>query len=200
MIVEYLLMVYFFLDDDDIVYPFFAQKMLQALVVTHADVIYAASNCSKPGYPLEKGYRPRHILNLLIENFIPINSYMIRSDTLKEKRLFFNESLDVLEDWHFLLQLLKNGFRFEAISETLSEFRILSDENSRAKVNPDVWKRTSKTIRNDINTSLFSINGASLVSSLISLNRHTPAADARVQILQDRITDLELSLSDRNAE
>lgn len=167
----------FFLDDDDIVYPFFTQKMLQAFLATRADVIYAASNRRNPGHPLEAGYSPRHVLNLFVENFIPINSYAVRFELLKEKQLFFSETLDVTEDWYFLLRLMENGFRFEAISETLSEFRILSDGNLKIKQHPEIWAKASRSIRNYINRSNFSINGCVLVSAIAPINRNFGTAD-----------------------
>ena len=190
----------FFLDDDDIVYPFFTQKMLQAFLATRADVIYAASNRRNPGHPLEAGYRPRHSLNLLIENFIPINSYAVRFELLKEKRLFFDETLDVTEDWHFLLRLMENGFRFEPISETLSEFRILSDGNSPVKQQPELWAQASRSIRNYINRSNFSISGCVLVSAIASINRNIPASDTKIPFLENRIKaveDILLNLNDK---
>ena len=71
-----------FLDDDDILYPDFSARMIQAMRDTGADVICAASNRSVPGQAVEEGYRPVSFLNLFVLNFIPINSYIIRLASL----------------------------------------------------------------------------------------------------------------------
>lgn len=106
----------FFLDDDDIVYPTFTRRMAQALTATGADVVYAASNQRDlQGVP-EAGYAPLHFAQLLVQNFIPINSYSIRFSRLIATRPFFDESMDYTEDWLFLLQLLSLGLRFEPLS------------------------------------------------------------------------------------
>jgi LmbE family N-acetylglucosaminyl deacetylase len=148
-----------FLDDDDILYPEFSQKMDQALKDTGADVIYAASNRRVPGQPAEEGYRLIPVLNIFLQNFIPINSYIICRDSLIKTQIFFDESLDVNEDWLFLLQLIEKGFRFEAIPDTLSEFRIISDGNKPVKDHPEIWDQAYRRIQAYIRGRMFLMNG-----------------------------------------
>jgi len=159
-----------FLDDDDIYYPFFTQCMDQAFCLTGADVVYSASNKRFPdGLPVH-GYGPDHIGFLPIENFIPINSYSVQTKILKEMNIFFDEELEYMEDWHFLLQLFSRGLRFEAIPERLSEFRIISDGNTPQKKQPEKWKQASLKIRRFINHSQFSLSGFELISLLTEHN------------------------------
>ena len=157
-----------FLDDDDIIYPFFTRKTAQALAATGGDVVYAASNLRRPGQFPEPAYRPVHIAHLFIENFIPINSYAIRFSRLRKARLLFDEDLDYTEDWHFLLRLLEKGFRFEPLHDTLSEFRITSDGNTTCKKHPEAWKQASLKIRAYINRTQFSVSGHTLASAVMS--------------------------------
>jgi len=111
---------------------------------------------------VEEGYRPVSVLNLFLNNFIPINSYVIRMEALAKTPVFFDESLEVLEDWHFFLKLLENGFRFKAIPDTLSEFRLISDGNKQVKDHPDVWDAAGRYIHAYIHDSLFRMNGRML--------------------------------------
>ena len=159
-----------FLDDDDILYPDFSARMIQAMRETGADVICAASNRSAPGQAVEEWYRPVSFLNLFVQNFIPINSYIIRLASLAKTPVFFDETLDVVEDWHFLLQLLQNGFRFEAIMDILSEFRIISDGNKQIKDNPEKWEIAYSYIHAFIRDSSFLVNGQMIQRMIMDQN------------------------------
>jgi hypothetical protein len=153
----------FFLDDDDIVYPFFTDTMAAAVVASEADVVYAASNRRSPGQPTEPAYSPEPIHHLLPQNFIPINSYAVRFPALLRSGVRMSEEMEYTEDWYFLLQLLKAGLRFHALPVTLSEFRITSDGNLQQKKDPAAWKAISLELRGFINSSLFPIPGGELV-------------------------------------
>ena len=152
----------FFLDDDDIVYPFFTSTMAAAFLLSEADVVYAASNRRSPGQPTEPGYAPQRIYHIFRQNFIPVNSYAMRHSALLRSTVRMSEDLEYTEDWHFLLLLLQAGLRFHPFPTTLSEFRIVSDGNLTAKKDPAAWKAISLDIRRFINTSSFPIPGAEL--------------------------------------
>ena len=159
-----------FLDDDDILYSNFSARMIQALSETDADVICAASNRSAQNQAVEEGYRPSSFMNLFIYNFIPINSYIIRVASFAKKPVFFDETLDVVEDWYFLLQLLQNGFRFEAITDILSEFRIISDGNKQIKDNPEKWSNAYSYIYTCIRDSSFLLKGQMIQRLMMDQN------------------------------
>lgn len=131
----------FFLDDDDIVYPEFSAAVTTAFREQSADVVYAASQSRVPGEAAIPGYAPLPITCLLIENFIPINSYAIRLDAIRQTRPLFDESLDVLEDWNFLHRLLALRLRFVPVAVPLSEFRITGDGNTPDKEDQTLWDR-----------------------------------------------------------
>jgi hypothetical protein len=131
----------FFLDDDDIVYPAFCRAMSAAMRQRNVDVVYAASNRRIPSEPATPGYAPLPPICLLIENFMPINSYAIRLDAIRSARPFFDESLEVLEDWNFLHRLLALRLKFWPLGDTLSEFRITGDGNTPDKQDQTVWDR-----------------------------------------------------------
>jgi len=157
----------FFLDDDDIVYPFFTRIMSQAMTATEADVIYAQCNKRHFLKPTELAYSMRHISHLFIENFIPINSYIVRMAKLQKYRIFFEETLEYTEDWHFLLRMIEHGFRFDFILNTVSEFRLISDGNTTIKRDMYGWKRDSIRIREYINKTMFLMSGPCLAHSVM---------------------------------
>jgi O-antigen biosynthesis protein len=185
-----------FLDDDDILYADFSARMIRALRDTGADVICAASNRRVPGEAVEEGYRPVSFLNLFVQNFIPINSYIVRKVSLAKAPVFFDESFDVVEDWHFLLQLLQNGFRFEAIMDTLSEFRIISDGNKLVKDNPEIWELSHNRIHTYIQDSLFLMNGQMIQCLMMEERLKVENHHETVAAMQKRLDDL----IHRNAE
>lgn len=132
----------FFLDDDDRVYPRFCSKVIAAFQ-RHpgADVVYAGSNRRAPGHEPEPGYAPLPIACLLFENFLPINAYAIRLSAVREQRPYFDEMLEVLEDWNFLHRLLALRLRFLPVYETLSEFLLTGDGNTPDKLDQAMWDR-----------------------------------------------------------
>jgi len=152
-----------FLDDDDIVYPFFTSAMAAAFSASGADVVYAASNRREPGQPATAGYSPEPIQHLLHANFITSNSYAIRAARLRDSGLRMSDELEYYEDWQFLVCMLHAGFRFHALAATLSEFRIVSDGNLIEKRDPEMWKAISLDIRGFINNGSFPLPGPELV-------------------------------------
>lgn len=130
-----------FLDDDDVLYPMFGSAMADALRTPSIDMVYAASNKRALGAEAESAYHPLPVACLLHENFIPINAYAIRLDSLRKKAVKFDESLEVLEDWNFLHRLVGQGFRFANLSKYLSEFRLTGDGNTVDKQDQAMWDR-----------------------------------------------------------
>ena len=185
----------FFLDDGDIVYPFFTMMMAAAFLAAEADVIYAASNRREAGRPAGPGYSPLAIHRLLRENFITINSYAIRAAALWRTGLSMSEDLDYTGDWHFLLRMLEAGLRFHAIPAALSEFRIISGGNVAEKCDASAWKEGSLQIRRYINATSFPIPGPDLANLNERSELYRDADQALISSLRDRIRALENSLS-----
>jgi LmbE family N-acetylglucosaminyl deacetylase len=189
-----------FLDDDDILYPHFSDTMVQTLENTGADIAYGASNRRVPGQPPEPGYQPVSVMNLFVENFIPINSYAIRYESWARRPVWVDETLEVTEDWHFLVKLMENGFSFSPVSEVVSEFRLISDGNSLQKSNPEIWSHASARIQNYIQNSRFPLSGRELREVMLSALYRNAEQESRLSCLQDRITELEQSLASRDPE
>lgn len=186
-----------FLDDDDILYSNFSDRMIQTMKETGADVICAASNRSVPGQSAEEGYRPVSFPNLFVLNFIPINSYIIRMTAIAETPVFFDETLDVAEDWHFLLKLLQNGFRFEAIMDVLSEFRIISDGNRKIKDDPEKWENAYSFIHAFIRGGSFMLHGQMIQQVMMDQHKTTAENQANMAVMQKRLEELESRLLEK---
>jgi hypothetical protein len=77
---------------------------------------------------------------LLARNFLPINSYCLRVEALVAAQVRFDEEMEYLEDWDFLLSLLAKGLRFAALPDVLSEFRVIGDGNTRRKKEPRLYR------------------------------------------------------------
>ena len=125
-----------FLDDDDILYPFFAARMSEALTWSGADLVYAISNKRWPWRSTQIGPLPFPASCLIAENFITCNSYTLVTEFLRRTGVRFDEHKRYLDDWEFLLSLWSNGARFHFFPETLSEFRITNDGNTITKKYP----------------------------------------------------------------
>jgi LmbE family N-acetylglucosaminyl deacetylase len=186
-----------FLDDDDILYSDFSDRMLQSMRETGADVICAASNRSVPGQAAEEGYQPVSFPNLFVLNFIPINSYIIRLASIVKTPVFFDETLDVAEDWHFLLKLLQIGFRFEAIMDILSEFRIISDGNKKIKDDPEKWENAYSYIHAFIRGSSFLLHGQMIQQMMMDQHRTAAENQENMAVMQKRLDELESVLSEK---
>ena len=180
----------FLLDDDDIVYPFFTSMLGRAFSAGGADVVYAASNRREPGELPSAGCPALPFYALFKQNFIATNSYAVRLEALRKSGLRMDETIEYLEDWHFLLRMLESGFRFHALPIELSEFRIAAARERERNDSPR-WKEISERITQYIHATCFSIPGAELAR----LGLPDPATnDLHAAFLNRRIQELEHSL------
>jgi SAM-dependent methyltransferase len=134
------------LDDDDIYYPYFAERLTRALSISHADVAYCTTNSRIPGKQATAMHPPLPTACLVAGNFIPINAYIVRTDILVRNRVRLREDIDYLEDWDFLLSLLQANARFALLNETLAEFRLIGDGNVTTKKNPEHFEHCRKIV------------------------------------------------------
>lgn len=125
-----------FLDDDDIYYPNFTERMVEAFRQTDADVVYALANRRMPGGMSEASHMPLPISCLVAGNFIPTNSYALRTGILVGSGIRVLEDVDYFEDWDFLVSLLATGCRFHLVPEAVGEFLLIGDGNSLSKRDP----------------------------------------------------------------
>ncbi|TCT06912.1 hypothetical protein [Aquabacter spiritensis] len=124
------------LDDDDIYYPLFASRMVEGFRLTGADVVYALVNRRPLGGAPEPAHMPLPASCLVAGNFIPTNSYAVRTDVLLESGVRALEDVDYFEDWDFLVSLLAADCRFHLIPEAVGEFLLIGDGNAPSKRDP----------------------------------------------------------------
>lgn len=113
-----------FLDDDDFLYPNFSACLVDGLRHSQADVAFGVSCAISEDRVIRARHAPLPTICLCTGNFIPINSFVVRVDTLLGANIRYSEALDYLEDWDFLLTLMASGARFVPVFETVSAYRL----------------------------------------------------------------------------
>lgn len=101
-----------YLDDDDILYPWHFESLLQAAQESGSRVVYSDSNrvlflSAESSTPVLLTGAPPWKYNrreLLVSNYLPVHTY-IHTRELGEQAGPWNEQLDRLEDYEFLLRL-----------------------------------------------------------------------------------------------
>ena len=139
-----------FLDDDNILYPCFSTHMGEMLRLGSIDLVYAMTNKRQLWQPVEPGPTPLPASCLVAGNFIPISSYSLSTEFLLRSKSRFNEHLEYLEDWDFLISQLGSGARFGFLPETVSECRITSDGNTGRKKYPMLHAENTAQVREKI--------------------------------------------------
>ena len=189
----------FLLDDDDIVYPFFSSEVLASFATSGADVVYTGSNRKMEGYEPEPGFELRPSLHLLLENFIPTNSFAFRLKTLRERGVWADEEIEYLEDWRLLIAFLEKGFRFQQNPATLCEFFLDTDPRQERKLESPGWRAAAAEIRRQINHAQFPVAGGEIAEMMRGFKEApkaaAPASPLVVSRLERRIADLESSWS-----
>lgn len=118
-----------FLDDDDILYPLYAERLTWALFNSQADIVYGLSNQRTPWLAAQPGHVAKPTGFLVASNFIPIHAYIVRTSLILHQPIRFREDMDYLEDWDFILALLKLSARIAHLPEFLCEYRLIQDGN-----------------------------------------------------------------------
>lgn len=155
-----------FLDHDDIYYPWMGSSLINKMKESNktfsmgrsVNVIQELTRDkynNKYLYTKNKSLREKRAfskIGLLVDNYIPFNSFII--DTSLLKNLFFDETLVFLEDWDFLKKLcLKKNFSVTQIDIPVSEYRRRNDyTDTFNKENVKKWKNaralTDKNLQN----------------------------------------------------
>ena len=134
------------LDDDDIFYPTFGERLTSALELSGCDLAYGLGSQRTPWQPPQRSHLPMPTPCLAVANFIPINSYIVRTDLIVSSEIRLRQDMDYLEDWDFLLSLLEAGARFKFVPETVSEFRIIGDGNVAQRKDPRHFEECQKAL------------------------------------------------------
>lgn len=134
------------LDDDDIYYPMFAERLLMALEMRDADIAYCTTNSLVLGQKPKSAHPPLPTAALVAGNFIPINAYVVRTELLVKSGARMREDIHYLEDWDFLLSLMCAKADFVHLNETLSEFRMIGDGNTEQKQYPEHFEHCRRIV------------------------------------------------------
>jgi len=136
-----------FLDDDDHLLPGFAARLVEALRLESADLAYGATNAlPAKGEPWAQN-RLLPAAALFYGNFMPINSYLVRTEAVLAAGARFDEELDYLEDWDFLVRLMGSGLLAVPVFETVAEYRLIGDGNTAQKRDPKHFEHCLSIIR-----------------------------------------------------
>lgn len=83
-----------------------------------------------------------NIVSFILDNYIPLNSFIIRTSLLKDEK--FDESLDYLEDWDWLRRIaLKKEFSVIQTEIPVSEYRVRNDNTDT--YNEENYKKWEKS-------------------------------------------------------
>jgi len=118
-----------YLDDDDILYPWHLETLFQSAESSKFKFIY--SDCNRALFLDENKITPQILMGatpweysrkeLLIQNYIPIHTWLYARECA-EKIGLWDESLDRLEDYEFLLRLSAD-YPFYHIKKVTCEYR-----------------------------------------------------------------------------
>ena len=125
-----------YLDDDDILYPWHFESLLSVHDLSHYHVIYGDYN--RALFLDQTGRTPLKLIGvppwefnrneLLIGNYIPIHSYIHLKECI-DSIGFWDESLNRLEDYEFLVRLASFG-NFRHVKKVVAEYRIYLDADN----------------------------------------------------------------------
>jgi lipopolysaccharide biosynthesis protein/glycosyltransferase involved in cell wall biosynthesis len=138
-----------FLDDDDLLLPAHIESLVDTLEQDRSiDVAYTGVQCiDMSGKEIEKVFSdPFDLIRLKAGNYIPFNSIMFRSSLLK-KGVRVDETIDLYEDWDFLLQLLDYS-DFKYIDTKSALYRIAGDSGFGVSGDSDQVEKAAQVILN----------------------------------------------------
>jgi GT2 family glycosyltransferase len=125
-----------YLDDDDIIYPWHFETMMQAVNMDKSTFKVYYSNYNRALFENSKSKIPIQIFSvpswdfdldqLLVNNFLPIHTYIHSRDCI-DTIGFWDETLDRLEDYDFLLRLATAFSKFRHVDNVTAEYRIYKD-------------------------------------------------------------------------
>ncbi len=131
-----------FLDDDDIYYPNHFETLLHGLknnpeykiAYSWAKVFVEKNNKKIEQTPYNYFFSKDHFL---IENYIPINAFLIKKEIFIQEGFWFNENLRHLEDYDLWLRLI-DKYEFLCIPEYTCEVRRVDKSLSQQHI--DMYK------------------------------------------------------------
>jgi hypothetical protein len=136
-----------FLDDDDHLLPNFGARLVEAMRQRGADLAYGLTNALPVSGEPELQHQLLPSVSLFHGNFMPIHSYLVRTDALLTVKARFDENLDYLEDWDFLIQVVGGGAKAVPLFETVAEYRLIGDGNTQQRKDPEHFEYCLSVVR-----------------------------------------------------
>lgn len=127
-----------FLDYDDVIYNGAYEYLIERLESTNT--VLAAGGCRKAVFDVTGKFNycesksqflefSPNIFYFLVDNFLPIHSYMIDTKKVDKEDLYFDESLCALEDYELLIRFVsKYRLDVKGLEYFVCEYRIRNDE------------------------------------------------------------------------
>lgn len=151
-----------FLDYDDVIYQHAYEKLIAELVKTHAAIAIGGTVRAdlkietKSLYAVnKKPYLSRtfNIFDFIIDNFIPIHSFVIDRKRIKKWGLKVNENLQAYEDYYLLLKLIfEYKTDYSLITDPICEYRFRDDNSNSTPIyreehnKAEKWRKSRKII------------------------------------------------------
>ena len=145
-----------FLDDDDLMYHFAYSQLIDDLELTKAAIAFGrcvrVEGIEKNGifYPTNKKrpYVGSSKLELIIDNFCPIHSYVIDRNVVLTEDLFFDDLSYILEDYRLLLRLAsKYKFTFMSMEEDICEYWFYDNDSNTTSLASNRFSSTAREWR-----------------------------------------------------
>jgi len=182
-----------FLDDDDVYYPAFGDRLIGCLKDhPQATVAYGIGQVVR-GEATDSGFRalshlkqydePFDRARLFLENYIPINTLVVRRAAIMEAGIRFDESLPIYEDWAFLRELAAR-FEFKFVNAVVSEYRLRTDgSNAVPEGSEGRWERTAAQVQHRYAAQTVRLRA----EELATLAQRARAPDIRTQAELDAL-------------
>ena len=120
---------------------------------------------------------------LFLENYIPINTLVVRRAAIMEAGIRFDESLPIYEDWAFLRELAAR-FEFKFVNAVVSEYRLRTDgSNAVPEGSEGRWERTAAQVQNRYAAQTVRLRA----EELATLAQRARAPDIRTQAELDAL-------------
>jgi hypothetical protein len=151
-----------FLDYDDVIYPHGYKLLIDKLSKEGASItfggIYMKHVIQKRDFAIatsKEKHRKGALLDLFIDNFCPLHSYLIDREKVDSADLYFDEKMPRLEDYHFLIRFCaKYQSSFSALAEMIGDY-YWKDDGSNSTLVPSsdsednrlAWQTARKVIK-----------------------------------------------------
>lgn len=132
---------FLFLDDDDWLDPPHLSTLVEAVAGSDTLVAYTGVRAVSGDHELDRVFNTPFDRNrLYYDNYIPIHAALV-SRSVIDAGIRFDESLEVLEDWDFWLQVLQRTVSFLHVDGVTANYRVSRDQGIGVKGGYDSAKR-----------------------------------------------------------